>query len=633
MRRSTSLLCTFVTLQLVLLGDRKASTTSTEREALSQFQKTALQATAQVLAQAVAAKPQRSAAETEPTSGPSSTDVILRAMKDELARSRQLSITSLDVPYFIEYDVDDAQQFNVTASLGGLVSTSQGRFRVPRVRVRVGDYAFDNTNYVYADFFGGTRYDSERLSLDDSYAPIRYDFWLATDRAYKGAVESIARKRAALKSITQSDELPDFWKSSPVQKVLPPKKANLDTVRWTAKVREWSNIFAHYPQVFGSQVSFDASQSTHYMHNSEGSTLRLPDSLFYLTVRAAAQAPDGMTIRDSILIQSDDLSELPADGEVTKAVTKVAENLKALSAAPVAESYNGPVLFEGVAAAQIFGEVFGSQLTVPRRPVGEPGRNVPFSPSDLEGRIGSRVLPDFLDVTDDPTQEKYKGIPMFGTFTVDEDGVVAKLVKVVEKGKLQNLLLTRQPVKGFKESNGRARLPGSFGFRVATFGNLFVQASETVKEAELKTKLIEIVKQRNKPYGMIIRKMDFPSTASLDELRSIAARVGQGGRPVSAPILAYRVYPDGREELVRGLRLRAFGVRAFRDILAASSETYVFHVMNNMLPFALVGGASYVAPQSIVSPSLLFEDVDLERPQENLPKLPAVPPPALTAAR
>jgi len=563
-------------------------------------------------------------------------DAVLRAMADELSRAKLLSVANLDVPYYIEYSLDDAQNFSVSASLGGLVSQTNSRGRLPSTRVRVGDYKFDNTNYVYSEYFSGSQYDPANLTLDDNYGVLRHSLWLSTDRAYKTAVEAIARKRAALKNITQNQDLPDFWKATPYQKIMPIVRQNVDSPQWTSRVRDFSAIFNRYPEVLGSTVQFSALQSTHYMLNSEGTTIRIPDSIFFLQARAAGQAPDGMTVRDAIVLQSLDIGKLPSEGEMQKAITDVAEHVKALSAAPVGEVYSGPVLLEGMASAQIFAELLGGNLNVPRKPIGEPGRAVPFFDSELEGRIGSRILPEFLTVVDDPTQTAFHGIPLFGQYEVDEEGVAPKPLTIVEKGKLQNLLLTRQPVKGFDGSNGHARLPGGSGARTGAFSNLFVRSSESVKGEELKKRLIEMCKQRNKPYGIIIRKMDYPSSAAIDEVRRIMTGITQSGgssKPVSIPLLVYRVYPDGKEELVRGVRFRGFSVRSLKDVIAVSEENYVFHVMDNLAPFALMGAGGYVTAQSVVAPSMLFEDLELEKPSDDQPKLPVVPPPPLTASR
>ena len=99
-----------------------------------------------------------------------------------------------------------------------------------------------------------------------------------------------------------------------------------------------------------------------------------------------------------------------------------------------------------------------------------------------------------------------------------------------------------------------------------------------------------------------------------------------GAHPVSLPILVYRLYPDGREQLVRGLRLR-LDARSLKDILAASSETTVFDFYDTGAPLGMAAGA-FSSEASVVAPSVLIDDVEIERIEEELPKLPVVPPPA-----
>jgi hypothetical protein len=185
-------------------------------------------------------------------------------------------------------------------------------------------------------------------------------------------------------------------------------------------------------------------------------------------------------------------------------------------------------------------------------------------------------------------------------------------------------------MRNFARSNGHARLQGGYGANTAGFSNLFVRASETVAPSELKRKMIEICKTRSKPYGILIRKMDFPSSAPFDELRRLlagSANSGGSAKPVSIPILAYRVYPDGREELVRGLRFRGFNARAFKDILAASDESFVFEFLDNGAPMALMGAGNTIAQSCVIAPSLLIDDLEMERMEEEFPKIPIVPPP------
>lgn len=556
-------------------------------------------------------------------------DPLLKAMKDELERSRTLEIGGLDKPYFIEYTVEDLQSYAVSATLGGILAKNVTRHRIPRTRVRVGDYTFDNANYIFSDSGGG----GAELPIDDNYGVLRRTFWLATDRAFKNGVEAITRKRAALKNMTQPEALPDLWKAESVQKVLKPQRMAIDLDSWTNRVKLLSGVFSAYPEVLSSAVSFDASDSIFYLANSEGSALRLPDGISSVHIRATGQAPDGMAVRDSASFSVLDLKSYPSESELKKNAEQVAERIKALAAAPAGETYSGPVLFEGVAGAQLIAEVLAPQFALTRKPVGEPGRPVPFMPSEFEGRIGSRVLPEFLDVIDDPTQKAFNGVPLLGHYEHDYEGLTPAPLMMVEKGKLASFLLTRQPVRGYGGSNARARVPGAYGANAASVSNLIVRASETVKKDDLRARFLKMVQDRNKPYGIVIRRMDFPTTAASDELRRVfmAAAQGGGARPVSSPLQVYRVYPDGKEELVRGLRIRGLSVRTLRDIIAVSDENHVFSYMNTLLPMSMPG-PGYVAPTSVIAPSLLFEDIELERPQDELPKLPVVPPPPLTAS-
>ena len=231
-------------------------------------------------------------------------------------------------------------------------------------------------------------------------------------------------------------------------------------------------------------------------------------------------------------------------------------------------------------------------------------------------------------MVDDPTQKEWRGRPLFGSYDVDREAVVAKPLRLVEKGVLKSYLLTRQPVRGFEGSNGRARLPGSFGTGIAVFSNLFISSSETVPVTEMKKKLMDLCQTRGKPYGILVRKMDFPSSAPIDEARRIL-NATQGGRPLSVPILIYKVFPDGREELVRGLRFRGVSTRSLKDILAAGDDSTVFEFMNNAAPFALIGGGQFTAETTVVAPSILIDDLELHPVEEELPKLPVVTAPPI----
>lgn len=561
-------------------------------------------------------------------------DVLLRAMRDELERSRQLRVmggSTDEVPYFISYTISDQNDLSVAASLGSITVSTRNRFRVPGVEVRVGSYDFDNTGHVYSGYYSGSRFDSQPWPLDDDYQALREALWLATDHAYKAAVESIARKRAALSSVAESQEkLSDYSKTEPVTSIAKYAPDKVDDAQWRARIAKLSGIFAAYPEILASGVELNANLGPTYYMDSAGTSVRYQDDVVWLNARAEVQAADGTLMREGLSVQSLELRTFPPEAELTAAVTALAERVRVRVKAPVAESYTGPVLFEPHAAAQLLAQLIGDNLRAGRKPVADGNRPVNFIPSEFESRVGARVLPEWIDVTDDPTQTVWQGKPLVGRYSFDIEGVRPQAVNVIEKGVFKSFLTTRQPVKGFPQSNGHARLGGAYGVKGAAISNLFVKASQTQTLDELKKRLLQMLKDRDKPFGMLVRRLDYPFSSTggdLQQLMASAAQSGGSARPASPPILLYRVYPDGREELVRGLRFRGVSTRSLRDILAASTETALFDFINNGAPLAFLGAGGLIAPASVIAPGLLFEELELERPQEQLPKPPIVPPP------
>ena len=285
-------------------------------------------------------------------------DPIFQAMHDEIARALTLSMPNLEKPYFVEYVIDEEESFSVSATLGGVLARRQERFRSPDIHLRVGDYKFDNGNYLGSGP-GGSRYDLARFPLEDNYPLLRRYFWLMADSAYKSAVESISRKRAAMRNMQQNEQLNDFAHADPVRSVRPLKRLVLDEEPWVARVKALSAIFTQYPDVRNSDVELNASEGGLHLVNSEGSEVREPESVAFLRARAVAQAADGMSLRDAVTFHAVDAAHLPSEAELRRGIAELADNLVALAKAPKGEDYSGPVLFEGLAGAQVFAEEIG----------------------------------------------------------------------------------------------------------------------------------------------------------------------------------------------------------------------------------------------------------------------------------
>jgi predicted Zn-dependent protease len=547
-------------------------------------------------------------------------DVVIKAMSDELDRSmKQLHLENLEKPYFISYRVVDSDGTNVSASFGALNNSSQNRSRTLNVAVRVGSYQLDNSNFASLGFdissmtpvFNG----SSQLPLDDDYKELRRQMWLATDATYKKAVEDLSKKKAELQNRVDTNETPDFTRETPVQIAMDAPTVHADRAQWEAMARSLSGLFRQMPDIYTSTVSFSAINSYVRYVNTEGTVYTRQEPRVTFTARAATQASNGTPLEDSVWLYARSTEGLPSSGELASRVRMLGQRLEDLRAASEIDNYNGPVLAEGEAAPQLFAWVFAPQLLGVRRPAADSQldrivqRNTPAENPFLD-KIGARVLPDFLSVTDDPTLADYRGIPLAGWCKVDEDGVPTRETRLVEKGVLKTLLTSRDPVRGFDHSSG-SRHAG----QVAP-SNLFVIAENGLSEPDLRARFLAMVKQRNQQFGIVVRRM----------------------RNRQYPVMAWKVFLDGHEELIRGVQFSGMNAATFKDIVAASKDQNILTMSRrppagaSLLTLALSGSGlggedESFAPVTAAVPSLLFDDVTLQRVRGETPKPPVTPHP------
>ncbi|MDA2939086.1 metallopeptidase TldD-related protein [Acidobacteria bacterium AH-259-A15] len=551
-------------------------------------------------------------------------DVVMRAMQDELARSiEKLQLEELEKPYFISYRVRDTKSAGASGTLGSLLSSEERKARQLVVEVRVGEYTLDNTNFLslsmgrsgLARMFGG------RISLpvEDDYKEIRRHIWLATDAAYKMALEDLSKKRAALQNKTRTDEVPDFSKEQPTEIIDRRQSAGIDLAAAEELVRDISVLFKEMPHIFTSKVEFEVTNfHTRYV-NSEGTSFERNRSYTSFTVRAGTQAEDGMPLEDFIALFGRSRHDLPEKQELVNRVREMGRRLATLRKAPLVDLYNGPALFEGQAAAELFAQGFAPRLLAIRRPITDDPRYQRFAEqaqNPFQDRLGARVLPRFLHVIDDPTLTEYEDHALVGGYGIDDDGVAAGETRVVQRGILKTLLSTRSPVPGVMQSTGNRRGSGPFP------SNLIVRSTRKLNGEELKQELLTLMHDLEKEYGIIVRRIGNRSFQALqDGSRRFFMPSGSETTQIQGMNLAFKVYPDGREELIRNLQLSNFSVRAFKDIVA-TSDTYTVHSVPFSPPFRLPTAPATVAIVSFVVPSLLFEEVTLKKPTGEIQTLP-----------
>lgn len=564
--------------------------------------------------------------------------VLMKALRDELGRTMEkLQLEDMERPYFVAYWVQETNSLRIEASLGGLLGNRKASNRYLSVQLRVGDHSFDNTNFLDTAGFrsrviraGGPIY----LPLEDDYGELRRQIWLATDGAYKQAVQRLARKRAVLQNKTRVEEVGDFSQEEPVEfRDSRPAVKLAEPAQVEAAVKELSSLFKEAPHVFASNVRAELLNTTTYFVNSEGSSYIKSEPSVSIRVLAETQASDGAELADFVVAYGRSWEDLPRRAELEKKIREMATHLGRLRDAETVDLYSGPVLFEGQAAAELVNQGLGPKLLAQRTPMLDDPRREQFfqlARNPFQDKLGARVLPRFLSVVDNPTAATFGEIPLLGGYQVDEEGVRSRETTVIQRGILKTLLTTRNPVRGIPKSTGHRRNMGP------SPSNLFVQARNAMSGDEIKQELLSLVQERGLDYGIIVRRMGNPNLKLSRNRRAPLMMRGAMREPQVEPaILAYKLLPDGREELIQKVVLSGFSESSFRDIVAASDvpmkydTEYQRRARGFSMLFDFSAGGSFGTPLvSLVTPSLLFEDLTLKRPTEAIPRPPVIPPPA-----
>jgi len=283
------------------------------------------------------------------------------------------------------------------------------------------------------------------------------------------------------------------------------------------------------------------------------------------------------------------------------------------------ESYSGPVLFESQAATEVWGQVFMPNLVAQRNQLSEGGVQQSNRYQQFQTKIGGRVLPEFMSVTANPKENIFDKTSLIGNFDIDDSGIIPSEVSLIENGYLKNLLSERIPTRRVKKSNGHKR--GG----AAMLSNMFVKTNsdKALNNDALKNRMMQLCKDRELPFGIIVRKI-----ANQNIMYTSLFRLSMGGfsipRGDGAMSLTrtYKIYPDGKEELIRGAELPALSAQSFKDIINTGKTNFVYNFLSSAVvsPF-MTGGDQYVGV-SIISPDLLFEDIEVKSPEDDFRKPP-----------
>lgn len=548
---------------------------------------------------------------------------IFQAMQDEMKRTTEkLKLQKEKPPYYVSYKIVDERNIGITGEFGAIVNNNNDHNRYLVVDLRVGSYDFDNTNFVespqYSYSFGPSG-GTENLPLDDDYDAIRQKIWLATDEKYKTAVDALAKKKSAIEHKQIKDTIADFSRVTPFISLEDVKKITVDRNLWQTDIKTISNAFRNYPKIQTSNANFICRSAIVYFLDSDGNKYIKNDFNSYVEVFANTQTSDGINLTDFVGFYGHTPDELPQMSSMVTRVNAMADTLSLLTTATEEKDYTGPVMFTSIASSELFFEILGKGLSDTRKPIYEEEEMAQMLQEQtgfLADKIDKQVLPKSFLVTDDPTLTSYNGTSLYGNYGIDDQGVKAEKIDLVKAGKLITLPMSRTPTKEIKKSNGHGRYIGGQIRNAIT--NLIVTSDKTTDDLE--TEFINLLKQKDLEYGIVVTQLAFQIPKGREEMMDEFAMFFGGSRPetplISEPLIAYRLYQNGKKELIRGLKFDAVTPMILKDIVAAGKDETV----DNFIYKERFTGSNL--PISVIAPSVLIDKMVMTSKEAKAKKQP-----------
>ncbi|MBN2612697.1 MAG: TldD/PmbA family protein [Bacteroidales bacterium] len=513
-------------------------------------------------------------------------------------------------PYFIDFRVNENKLSYLQYSSGNLVQDHSGHNRIMTISTRVGNYHEDNTTVTDVEGYGsyGDNYDSFQLPVEDDSMAINHVIRKEIDRNYKGVLQDYKSNiNGKTEKKEKKDTIPAFSKEAPSVYSEPPIENLVDGTfipRWKALFKEISEIFAKDSNIVMNEMSLTVSNERIYYLNTEGTRIvqNRPQLMLYVFSVITTKERNLVPLFNSYVAKNAD--GLPGRDQLIADCNKMLAMLNELRKAPLADPYAGPSIFSPEAAGVIFHEIFGHRIEGQRM-------RSEFDGQTFIDKIGKKVLLDGLTLEFNPTIQEYNGLPLFGSYQYDDEGVKSKAVTVVEKGILKDFLMSRIPIKTHLQSNGHGRAQAGMA-PFSRQSNLIVKFDKGETDEAMRKMLVRECKKQKKSYGYLIKEVFGGFTNTMVFSPQVFNIM---------PTVVYRIYTDGRpDELVRGVTFIGTPLAVFSEIIAYGNKHEVFN--------GFCGAESGSVPVSTISPSLLIKKIETQKDPDTKVQLPVIPKPS-----
>ncbi|MBK7173855.1 MAG: TldD/PmbA family protein [Bacteroidales bacterium] len=520
---------------------------------------------------------------------------LIRIMKAEMEHEMN-SLSKQEYPaYFMEYKIFDQYSLGIQASFGSVLTANIDSSRSFTAAVRLGSYKMDNTHALPEG--SNPMLEPSQVMLPWTYDEqiLRLEMWNATAYAYERSKDQYKQVLDARDDEGFKQDVDDFTKADALvyYEEVPESIINKSLLdEWKLKCSSLSSQFLEDTSFMAGTVFFATNQNRQHLVTSEGQEISQNKQSCMLMIMGLIRTTDNQLAVDMLTYSVNDPSELKSIENIRIDLQQMITRMKLMKDAPIAQPYSGPALLSPQAAGVFFHEIFGHRV--------EGHRLADMNDSQTFGdKLGKTVLPKYISISFDPTSKDYKGQHLTGSYKYDDEGILAKKVKVVENGVLQDFLMSRKPVKGFNQSNGHGRAMIGSG-AVSRQSNMIVESEKTYNEAELRKKLISECKRQKKEYGYYFKQVSGGLTLNSVYMANVFTVF---------PTEIYRVYADGRpDEMVRQVSLIGTPLTMFSEIEAAGDDSELFP--------GFCGAESGSIPVTIVCPSFFVKKIETQKTPE-----------------
>ncbi len=505
--------------------------------------------------------------------------------------------------HYLAYQVTQQEQWEITASDGALVDSGHDRYRLLDVDLRVGSLARDDTHPLPGEGNDSTYRGGTLLPLQGEGQAFKDALWLATDQEYEAARQRWMRVEANQELDQETEESAPSYSPAPktVASIAPPQ-TQLEPKEWERRLIALSAVAERYPTLMSSSVSLTVVNEARVFVNSDGSRVQTGDRRVRVAMQVGTLSEDGLPLSRFDAVDVHSLEAVPDDAALAARFTQLFEDVQNLLKAPLIEPYAGPAILDGRAAGVFFHEIFGHRIEGHRQDDETEGQT-------FSSLVGQQIMAPFLDIYDDPTLFELNDVELNGHYFFDDEGVSAQRAQLVHGGVLRGFLQSRAPTRLFPESNGHGRREAGYGV-VARQANLVVEPQRVVSPETLEQALLAEVERQGLPYGLRFSEITGGYTQT-QRYETQAFKV--------MPVMVYRVHPDGREELVRGVDIEGTPLTALSKIVLAGNDFQTFN--------GVCGAESGWVPVSATSPSILVSQIEVARQEQTKLRPPLLPPP------